>query len=280
MNFFVASPTNKKRGRITKILISMVILIVLIILLNIFNSQIKNFFYLLSSPAQKVLSNAGQSSSNWIGSFLNSTNLYSENENLKKENQKLLSEISILQSIQKGNQALSIISNTCQDKNFTTVMAGITGLNDQDILTINKGSEDGIAEGMPVIDQYNVIYGKVYKVYKNFAQIMLISNKNSIINVEIQQNDTEKPTINAVIRGSGGLSIFLDLVPVDDEINNGNVLITSALEKTFPKDILVGKIAEVQKNDQKPFQQAKIDPFFNLDNTDNLFVITNYKKEN
>ena len=309
MNFSGKEFTNKKRRAWLRILLILIILFGLVFALNVLSSQIKNSFYSLSSPVQNSLSNAGESSSSWLGSLLNITNLAKENENLKKENQKLLSNISTLQSIQNGNQALSIISETCQNEDFSTVMAGITGLSNEDMLTINKGSDDGIQEGMPVIDQYNVLYGRIFKVYKNFSQVMLISNKNSIINVETQQNNIEiKPDLaeetetnpeaevkpetesekeittkssnaNGVIKGNGGLSIYLDLIPVDDQISNGEILITSALEKTFPKNILVGKISEVQKNDQKPFQQAKIDPFFSLDDVENLFVITNYKKE-
>jgi len=307
MNFSGKSFVNKKKYAWLKILLIPTILFGLIFALNAFSFQIKNSFQVLSFPIQKTFSFAGKSSSNWIGSFLNATNLSKENYNLKNENQKLLAALSILQSIQEGNQALSAISETCQDKNFTTIMAGITGLNNEDILTINKGSEDGIKEGMPVIDQYNVLYGKIFKVYKNFSQVMLISNKNNVVNVqtqkiiskEIESNiDTDDKTstenieenaekiifeaeknVNGIVKGAGGLSIFLDLVPVDDKINNGEILITSCIDQNFPKDILVGRIIEIQKNDQKPFQQAQISPFFNLKSVKNLFVITDYKKD-
>ena len=284
-NFLKASSINKKNKFWLKILLGVIILFGLVFALNVFSSQIKNYFYTISSPAQNTLNFAGKSSSGWFGSFLNATNLYTENEHLKRENQKLLSKISNLQSIQEGNQALSTISATCQENNFATIMAGITGLDNQDMLTINKGSEDGIKEGMPVIDQYNVLYGKILRVYKNYSQVMLISNKNSVVNAEIQQqkdvaNEITTSSVSGVVKGNGGLAIYLDLVPVDDSINNGDILITSAIDQNFPKNILIGKLEEIQKNDQKPFQQAKISHFFDLGNVENLFVITNYKTAN
>jgi rod shape-determining protein MreC len=173
-------------------------------------------------------------------------------------------------------------------------MAGVSGLEGQDIVSINKGSSDGVSVGMPVIGQQNVLYGKVFKVYKNFSEVMLISNKNSVINVKIQQNAVAVPIspatsgqtwqasaeteIEGVIKGQGQLGAYLDLIPIDSTMVQGDVLLTSALEETFPKDLLVGKITKVQKNEQSPHQQAKIQPFFNVA-TDNLFVITNYKSE-
>ena len=302
MNFSGTEFTNKKKRAWLKILLILTILFGLIFALNVFSSQIKNSIHVLSTPIQTLASFSGKSSSNWIGSLLNSGNLSQENKRLEEENQKLLSEISELRSIQAGNIALSTISKTCQSKNFTTIMAGITGLDSEDTLTLNKGFDDGIREGMPVINQYNVLYGKIIKVYKNFSQVVLISNKNSIVNIQIQRQNNEIPEIdfetleieeeiptiktvtetenlnvNGVIRGNGGLSIYLDLVPVDDQINKDDILITSAIDQIFPKDILVGKIIEIQKNDQKPFQQATIDPFFDLNSTDNLFIITDYK---
>ena len=108
---------------------------------------------------------------------------------------------------------------------------------------------------------------------------MLVSNKNSIVNVKVQQVlGSTTSEIDGVIKGSGGLDAYLDLIPISSEINIGDVLVTSSIEKLFPKDLLVARITKEEKNDQKPFQQAKVDLFFDIKTTDNLFVITNYKR--
>jgi rod shape-determining protein MreC len=171
-------------------------------------------------------------------------------------------------------------------------MAGVVGLDDQDTMSINKGSADGLAEGMPVINRQGALFGKVFKVYKNFSTVMLISNKNSVISVKAQrynpegtlekpadltQDSVEPKEINGVIRGAGELGVYLDLVPIDDTINQGDILVTSAIEQTFPKDLLVGTVTKVQKNDQDPHQKAEVSPFLGS-SIDNLFVITNYKQ--
>ena len=251
----------------------------MLVIINFFVSPIKNYFYTLSAPFQKSFWSAGGSSSNFLGSFLNAGYLAKENEDLKNENQKLLSQIASLQSIEQGNQAQSAISISCQNNEVQFVMAGVVGLDDNDIVSINKGSADGISEGMPVVNQQNVLFGKIFKVYKNFSKVILISNKNSVINVKIQQSqDSTDPEVDGIIKGNGGLTAYLDLIPIDSNINSGDVLVTSAIEKLFPKDLLVGKILQKEKNDQKPFQQAQVSLFFDVKATDNLFVITNYKQ--
>lgn len=296
MNSFKNFSINKKRNSLFKFLIAGFIILFLLIILNIFVYPIKNYFYTLSAPIQKSLWSAGESSSIFLGSFLKSGVLKEENEFLKNENQRLLSEVAFLKSIEQGNKAQSDVSASCQNSGFNLKMVGVVGLDENDILSINKGSNEGIKVGMPVINQQNVLYGKVLKVYKNFSQIMLISNKNSIVNVKVQKiqdnieilseestnESSEKEQIeeiNGVIKGIGKLNAYLDLIPIDKEINPQDILITSALDKSFPKDLLVAKIVQKEKNDQKPFQQAQLNLFLDIKKTDNLFVITNYKQK-
>lgn len=269
---------HKKKRTWLKFLIGVVVLFFALWVLNFFVSPIKNVFYILSSPIQKVFWSAGGSSSSFLGSFFRASSLVKENENLRQENQRLLAQVAALQSIQQGNQAQSDVSATCQNSGFKLVMAGVMGLDDNDILSVNKGTADGISEGMPVINQQGVLFGKVFKVYKNYSKIMLVSNKNSVVNVKVQQADISLPEIDGVVKGNGGLTAYLDLVSIASSINPQDILVTSAIEKSFPKDLLVGKINEVTKDDQKPFQQAKISLFSEVTSTNNLFIITNYKR--
>ena len=273
MNFSI----NKKNNNLLKILIGALALLFFITILNYFNSAIKTNFYTLSSPIQKTFWSAGESCSGFLYSFANAGNLSKDNQNLKNQLQQLHAQVASLQSVVDGNQAQSSVSLACQNNAFKLLMVGVTGLDDQDILSINKGSANGVAVGMPVISQQAALFGKVSKVYKNYSEVMLISNKNSVISVKVQQQDLTKPEINGVIKGTGKLGMFLDLVPIDDTINEGDVLVTSALDETFPKDLLAGTISKVQKNDQNPHQQAQIRPFLNSSD-DNLFVILNYKR--
>jgi len=278
MNSFKNFSVKQKGKNWLKLLIGAVALLFFLAILNFFVSSVKNYFYALSSPIQKTFWSAGESSSSFFSSFLKAGSLLEENENLKTENQKLFSQVAFLQSVEQGNQAQSEFSASCQNNGFKFVMAGVVGLDDNDMLSINKGSADGISEGMPVINQQNVLFGKVFKVYKNFSQIILISNKSSVINVKIMQTDSSNPEIDGVVKGSGGSSAYLDLIPIDKDINFQDVLVTSAIEKYFPKDLLVGKITQKEKDDQKPFQEASIQLFFDIKTADNLFVITNFKQ--
>lgn len=276
MNVFL----TKRNTMLPKILIGIVIFFVFIGVLNLFQKQFKNFFYFVSEPLQKTFWKAGNSASGLLESFLELNNLANENKELNTRNQELLEEIIILQQIKTENQALKEVIGAGQDKEFKLILTDVIGIDSyQDFILINKGSEDGISENMPVINAQKVLFGKIFEVYKNFSKVMLVSNRNSVLDIKIQKDDTISPPIYGAVRGEGNLAAVLDLIPLDYEIKNSDILITSSLEGTFPKGLLVGKIIETRKDDLKPFQTAKIELFFNLKQIDKLFIISDYKIE-
>lgn len=273
MNF----STKKQNFLWAKVFIGVAILFILIGFLNFFQSQVRNHFYFISSPITKIFWRVGNDTSNFLNSFFNYTDLKQQNNQLKEENQKLLSEVFLLKENLKENQELNEVLQNTEKDDFKMVLAEITGLDIfNNFILIDRGSDDGVSENMPVISNQKVLYGKIFKAYKNFSKVILISSKNSVFDVKIQNNNPTETPIYGAIRGDGNLSVYLDLVSSESEIKEGDILITSALEGTFPENLLVGKIITKNKNDLKPFQTAEVHPFFDIKNTENLFVITNY----
>ena len=292
MNNLKTFSVNKKRVGFIKFLSGLIFIFIFLFILNLSSPQIKNYFFIASNPVENRFWIAGQTVAKTFDSVLKSGSLIKENTDLKNENHKLLSQIIFLQAEKKSAQVHAEILNKNIENEFDLAIVDVIGMDIHNELTINKGSDDGILEKMPVINQQNILFGKVSKVYKNFSKVTLISDKNSIVNVKIKKDqdivinseeellkeDQEKPQeTDGVVKGKGNLQAFLDLVQINDELNPGDVLVTSSLENTFPKDLLVGKIFDVKKNDQSPHQQAEIDLFFDV-KVDNLFVITNYKR--
>ncbi len=262
------------------IAVGLVALALFIFILNIFQSPIKNTFYVLTSPLSKMLWKVGDNVSGFFGSFFNAGGLLQENSNLKQENQNLLSQIASLQDTAKQDQAIKEVIQNTQANSFKMVLAQTIGLGaNSDILLMSKGSQDGIAQNMPVMTSTKVLVGKVLKVYKNFSQVVLVSNKQSVVDVKILTLDPKMTPILGAIRGGGNLAVYLDLIPSDAKINPGDTLLSSGQEGIFPKDLLIGKITSVDQNDLKPFQTAQVKSLVDAKNMDNLFVITDYKKE-
>lgn len=282
MNQFINNNKSsgwRKKEKI-KIVAGILALVLFAGVLNLFSSGIRNVFNYMTLPLQRSFNNSGKNTAGILGAIFNYKGILQENNNLKEENQRLLAQMSNFRDLSEQDQAVKDILACSQQDSFKLLLANVTGIDPSlDFITIDKGKDDGVTENMAIISQQKVLFGKVFKVYKNFSQAMLISNKNSVLDVKVQNSDLSAKSVLGAVKGKGSFSIYLDLVPTDLQINSGEVLTTSGLEGTFPKDLLVGKINSKNKNDLKPFQTASVNPFFDIKNIDKLFIITNYMKK-
>ncbi|MBX4201218.1 rod shape-determining protein MreC [Candidatus Parcubacteria bacterium] len=263
-----------------KTLIGVAVLAIFMGSLMLFESPIKNVFYYLMSPLLEASWRAGGSTSGFLAPFFEWKSLAGQRDATRKENEALIWQVASLQDSLKELQHIKEAGENTSADNFTLATVRALGQDTtSDFILIDEGSEQGISENMPVISSTKVLYGKVVKVYNSFSQVMLISNKNSVVDVKIENADAgEKPVLGAV-KGSGGFSLYLDLVSSDAELAQQDNIVTSGQEGIFPRNLLIGMISTVHKNDAKPFQTADVQPFFDVKNMDNLFVITNYLKK-
>lgn len=259
---------------------SAVILIILLFSLNLFQKQTRNSFFYISRPISTAFMAAGRNASDFVNSFFSFTVLKKENYSLQLQNHALLANLSSLQEIFKANQDLETVRQNTENDAFALLQVKVIGLDVQnDTMLIDKGSADGLSENMPVISKEKALFGKISKLYANFSEITLISSKKSALAVKIQTADPLQTPVYGALKGSGNLSVYIDLINADSVIAEGDILVTSAQEGIFPKDLLVGRLASSNANDATAYQSAKVQPFFNPKATDNLFIITNYLKK-
>lgn len=257
-----------------KIGIIAVLLIAFFVALNLtsFSKEVKNLFYLMSSPIQRTFWRAGDKVSDFFEAISEIKNLKKENEELLLKNQELLAQIAFLKKLKKENEILREALEVGLEKEFKLILTEVIGKDiSQDSILINKGSKDNVSKGFPVISQQKFLVGKISEVYENFSKVQLSSNKDSSFDAKIP--DAE---IYGLVKGRGSFKLFLDLVPYDKEIKKGDFVITASLGGIFPEGLLVGEIKEIKKLDVKPFQEAEIKPAFDIKELKSLFIITDY----
>ena len=256
-----------------KIFIALSILL-LIVILNFFQKEVKNFFYLISSPIQKTLWRTGDNVSDFFEGISKTSNLKKENEEVKLKIQELLAENTALKELKRENDFLRKALEIGLEKDFKLILADVVGnsVSSEDILIIDKGSRDGILKDSSVITEQKILVGKIIQVEEKFSKVMLITNKESSFNGKIQEKEVE-----GVVKGKGNLNVYFDLLQKDKEVKRGDRVITSSLDKVFPKGLLVGEVKDVKKSDLEPFQQAEISPFFDIKELKTLFIVSNFK---
>lgn len=264
---------NKKNINIKKFIALSILLAIFVVVLNLtgFSKNIKNFFFLISSPIQKSFWQAGKNVSVFFAGILEVRILKKELDDLHLKNQELLSRVVATMELKRENEVLRKALGLGLEKEFQLMLARIISKDiSQDSILINQGKKDGVLETLPVITGQKVLLGRIGQVYDNFSEVILISNKKSSFDAKISDSE-----IYGVVRGEGNFKIYLDLIPKDEAIfEQGDVIITSALGGVYPQALLVGEIKTISKSDTDPFQKAEITPFFDIKDLDYLFIIT------
>lgn len=136
---------------------------------------------------------------------------------------------------------------------------------------INRGSNDGILRGMPVVTNQGLI-GRVDSVIADAARVQLITDPASAINVRLQNADTD-----AVLIGSVTGDLSLDMISQDVTVEAGDVVLTSGLGGGYPPDLIIGQVINVRKRDYELFQGATIQPVVDFARLEIVLVITNFR---
>ncbi|MBU1046077.1 rod shape-determining protein MreC [Patescibacteria group bacterium] len=257
-----------KTGKNQKIFWSVVA--IFIILIFVFLQQpIRSVFYSISGSLESWCWEKGQSDSSFWAGFFNAAHLKIQNQNLKQENQALLSNLLDFKELQEENQRLRNALGLGLAEEFNLKEAAIlTEDTTRDYAVIDKGKEDGISEGMAVITYEKVLIGKVVEVYRNACQVRLITDFGTKFGVRVA--DTNVP---ALAKGQGNKNLILDLIPKDADVPIGAFVSTSGPEGGYPAGLLIGTVSETSNADAEPFQKARIDNFFKIQDADLLFVI-------
>src|SRR5215208_4790772 len=136
---------------------------------------------------------------------------------------------------------------------------------------INRGSNEGILRGMPVVTNQGLI-GRVDAVIADAARVQLITDPASSVNVRLQNAETEASLVGSV---TGDLT--LELIPQDINIPAGDLVLTSGLGGGYPPDLIIGQVGNVRSRDFDLFQQATVQPVVDFNRIEIVLVIVNFK---
>jgi rod shape-determining protein MreC len=138
-------------------------------------------------------------------------------------------------------------------------------------LIINRGSNDGLRRGMPVVTNLGLV-GRVDAVIADAARVQLITDPASNVNVRLEKAETEASLVGSVTG-----DIQLELIPQDALVEPGDVVITSGLGGGYPPDLIIGQVINVRSRDYDLFQQASVQPAVDFDRLQLVLVIVDFR---
>ena len=138
-------------------------------------------------------------------------------------------------------------------------------------LIIDRGSDNGIRRGMPVVTAQGLA-GRVAAVTPAAARVQLITDPDALINIRLQPSTAE-----AIMRGSLTGDLSLEQIPQDAAVQPGDLILTSGLGGGFPPNILIGQVSGVRSIATDIFQRASVQPVVDFSQLDIVLVITSFR---
>jgi len=135
-------------------------------------------------------------------------------------------------------------------------------------VVVNKGSRFGVHSKQPVMDAYGIV-GQVIRTMPTSSEIMLITDPNHAIPVQVNRNG-----LRTIAIGSGQINrVNLPFLPNNADILPGDLLVTSGLGGTFPQGYPVAVVDEFTVRPNKPFASIHATPKAKLDKSREMLIV-------
>jgi len=134
-------------------------------------------------------------------------------------------------------------------------------------LVVDRGSADGLSEGMPVLAAGGIV-GRLVKVAPHSARVLLLTDHASAIAALVQRSRAR-----GVVRGAGGVRCSMEFTVKDDDVKVGDAVVSSGIGGVFPKGLPIGEVTMVKKGEYGVFQTIEVRPAVNITNLEEMLVL-------
>lgn len=202
----------------------------------------------------------------------------SDRDQLQLDNERLRSDLLLmarklqrLDSLTTENGHLRQLLNASERVDQRVLLAELIGVSADPFsnqLVINKGLNDQVYLGQPVLDE-NGVMGQVVEVGPYTSRILLITDVQHAIPVQ-----NNRSGFRSLLIGRGkGRDLLLNHVPDTADLQVGDLLISSALGSRFPYGYPVATVTEVIHDPGQAFATVRAEPAAKLDTSRHLLLV-------
>ncbi len=206
-------------------------------------------------PFQRGLTSMLTAIGNIKDRYIAVNDLWLENQDLKEQVLELEAQVNNFREAEATNLRLRKLLDLKKKAFQRLVSATIIGTSASKwfkSLTIDKGTKQGVRKGMAVISPGGIV-GQIWSVAPNSSKVLLVTDHNSGVDVIAQRTRAR-----GIVSGSLDKGPVIEYVTRNENILEGDRLVTSGLDNIFPKGQLVGTVGKVQENGYGLFQNVSV----------------------
>jgi rod shape-determining protein MreC len=204
--------------------------------------------------------------------------LAAENAELKEKLAKMEDDARLVDSLQRENDRLrALLALKDAHEDYELVDAYVISWSSNEwssTFTINRGANVGIEEGMCAITANGEVVGLVTEVGSNYAIVKTILDSSLEISATISSSGYNGMVQGAYTSGIAG-KLRMDYLPSSSIIRNNDQVVTSG-STVYPRDLIVGHVIDAGFDDTGVAKFAILEPAADIDNLEQVFILTQY----
>ena len=231
----------------------------------------RGYLQSLVSPLQ-YMANTPKQLMTWTAeSLVTRQQLIEENEALKVNELNFQQQLMELAIVKQENERLRSLLASPLRTETKKMVAEILSVDSDPYshqVVINRGANDGVYEGQPVIDEQGVV-GQILHVGTTTSRILLITDLTHAVPVRVSRNGTR-----IIANGAGRIDRLSHAhVPHSADVQTGDLLVTSGLGGKYPEGYPVSSVTIVRKDESRPFAQVFSQPVAQIDKLRYLLLL-------
>ncbi len=231
------------------------------------------------SPVQGFLTSIGQKVEDGLSFFSDIEDVRKENDILKTRVSELEKENRELSKLKDKNEELRLALNLkAQFDDFSIIGTNIIAVdpgNWFNAFKVDIGTRDGVRVDYPVVTGTKGLVGRVMSTDLTSSRVLTIIDEDSAVAGYI----TKSGGGYAIVRGDITLKdeglCKMDFIPLDVDVEVGDIIETSGIGGIFPKGIMIGKVKEVRQTNSEMSRYAIIEPTADFKKLEEVYVLKN-----
>jgi rod shape-determining protein MreC len=196
--------------------------------------------------------------------------LEDENRRLRKQTAALSEQLNLYREGYLDRMRLQKLLNLTEGLPGKAVAARVVDRSRKSLfktIMIDKGTADGLRVGLPVLSELGIV-GRVIETAWHASQILLLIDENSNIDALIQRSRAQ-----GILQGAGAAGCTLKYISRVEEVQVGDVVISSGLAGVFPKGLLLGVVTGASRGGEGLFQKIDVAPAVDLGKVEEGLVL-------
>jgi len=226
----------------------------------------------ISSPLQRGLTSVIEGSKGGLDGYVALRGARAERDQCVADLSAARADLNAMREAKAENERLRAALGYTETTVEPELAARVIGVNASPhyiSLRINRGEGDGVRVGMPVLTHDGVV-GQVSRfVVGGTADVMLITDPSSRLGAIVQRTRVRATAVGA----GGGAPLKLDNVLREDDVVDGDVLITSGTDGLFPKGLVIGRVQKVEREANAMFLKAQVLPSVDLRKVEEVLLL-------